>query len=203
MTLNGNEVNVGDTPFMLSAYDETGENISSGMFTLSTDLNNVILDLRELPLRGDPWSPKLGLQLKGEEQTAIVSVRMRKSKQVFLDKSGVSWPDDITKIDTNGQTITLTFLSPDNNVISLDSLSVSVKDQIGIALRTDVLKHEILRVSGVPKQLLTINVSDGDKGKTWSTKLFPKFRGAGKDIILYTVLNVPVGRSLESDPTYE
>ena len=203
LRLHGNSISTGSVPLMLLRYDKNGNGVSSGMSRISTVLRDVVLNLEELPRHVDPWSPKLGIQLEGEEQIAIVAVRRRKADHVFLDKNGIAWPDDVNKVPGDGPTITLTFLSPDHKVIALTELSVSVTTGDERALKTDLLEHQILRVRGVPDELLTVLAKDSKTGKSWSIPLFPKFRAADKDVILYSLLKVPVGRTLESDPTYE
>lgn len=201
LTLVGNRVTVGDLPYMVPAFEPTGG--PSRQVMASTDLRDVNLDLRDLPVSGDPWSPKLGLFFRGEEWAGFVSVRLRNAEQVYIDPDGLVWPDDLQEVAEGGPTITLALQAPDRRAISLDGLSIAVTDPAGMELPAEVLEHEVVRVSNVQEELLRIEVTDLVNGKTWNTDLLPVFRAAGHDVIIYLLKGVTVGRSLEAAPTYE
>ena len=200
LSLRGKSIYAGDIPAWFTSYDSAGQQ-SVGV---SQDYTNRIIDISEIPVEYDPWAPKIGVQLthKNIEENSV-SIRRRNAEAVFVNKDGIVFPKGNASIQKEGPFINVTFLSPRTlNVITLDGLSFQVSSRSRKSLETDIQKHEILLIKNVPKEPITLRISEVSTGKNCERVVFPMFRSASPGVLLYIIQDVTIGKSKGTDPDY-
>ncbi|MBN2269873.1 MAG: LysM peptidoglycan-binding domain-containing protein [Sedimentisphaerales bacterium] len=197
LSVRGEQIYVGEVPFMLSSYNSSGETAGMGFISLSADLMNTILDISELPEKYDPWSPKLGVQIGGGQKiVGIASLRRKMCRSAFINSNGAVFPDSIRRIARGGPFVALWFSSPNDNQISLQDLKIEASSKTQESFKMRQVEGDIVILEKVPREAISLRITSryADVNQEWTGTLFPAFRSATPGIVLYSVKNVNVGR---------
>jgi hypothetical protein len=75
----------------------------------------------------------------------------------------------------------------------LHGLTFNIKSQTGKILKVRPQLDDRLLIEGVPNEPMEITITSAMSGKKWTAIVFPAFRSASPDLLLYLIRDVTVG----------
>ena len=198
ITMSDNGVQANGKVFYLPSYDASGNTTDK----IQNQVINSILDMSRLFVARDGWLPAIGIQLS-DNGTVMHSVHLRRRKYVsaLIDEHGIVYPDCKKLSDDGGPYVSIVFMTDNDHLISLTSVKIEVANKSRLKYETSTQANDMFVVKNVTTiEPLTVVVMDKTSDKKWETTLYPTYRGATVEALLYRVWHVEVGQTRTDAP---